>query len=597
MGLVANMRQSCNDAYIRRCAAEETSKKLVSFLAKAPRYVRPDTSVADHYNYGAGSDGVFISVSLKSREITSVAMLSNASSNKNVFYLSGVVYAIDCFAREVQDFSLQDGVGMCACLTLFNSAELLVQPLLSGELRKYWARRNEYVAGVCGLIVTLVCDRIGGTSRAKHTRRCQPFKGGTVIPGYHDIDSRGMKSDRLIKMIEVATRLCEKSQVATGDEDGDLAKRYDEAVVTIQKCLRSTNKKEINLSTQHFVHVLAMCGFLKPVGIIRFATISTTNSNSNKLHEYLRNGSKERVKVHQTQAEKDLSNIFEMDVTSAIVENILCESSRANPGTDCLYPGQFFLELNHNAVTGKYYQTYSTPEWNGSRFCTKHAREYTGVPVSDWNGRHHLPLGTLVLRKGTGEGQGHDVQIRLTRNDIGPHIMLEIKELMCSPRRKTESGTAYNNRIRKGIAKFPAVKKVVNACKEDEVLQAQTWAAPQWEVKARRWNRVEDPRLKSALARHGTATTSSATDELDDLMTGPLLPLDTDTQPAAYTVEPFASLPLASDTQPAAVGTASAVVTPEKTGCANALPGRRRSRWSVGALPVPPPKKVMLSGC
>ena len=620
MGLVANMRQSCNDAYIRRCAAEETSKKLVSFLAKAPRYVRPDISVVNHYNYGAGSDGVFISVSLKSREITSVAMLSNASANKNVFYLSGVVYAIDCFAREVQGFSLEDGVGICACLTLFNSAELLVQPLLSGELRRHWARRHEYVAGVCGLIVSLVCERIGGTCRAKHTRRCQPFKGGMVIPGYHDNDSRGMDSKRHTKMIEVATKMCENSQVAA-TWDGDLAKRYDEAVSTIQKCLRTTNKKEINLSTQHFVHVLAMCGFLKPVGIIRFATISTSNSNSNKLHEYLRNGSRERVRVHQIQAEKDLSNILEMDVTSSIVENILCESSRANPGTDCLYPGQFFLELNHNVITGRYYQTCLTPEWNGSCFSTTHACEYEGVPVSDWNGRHNLVGGVLVLRKGTGEGQGSDVQIRLTRNNIGPYTMLKIKELMCSPHLRTESGTEYNNRIRKAIAMLPIVSQIVNACTEDGVPPGKKWRATPWEEKVHRWNSVEDPRLKSALARHATPrATPPAADELNDLMTGPLLPLDTDTQPAAYTVAPFASLPLGSlplagDKQPAqytdtlpavaaalkkakpsSVAAVTAVVTPTKTEPAKqtAQLGRRQtpSRWSTEASPLSKRKRL-----
>ena len=75
----------------------EGSYHVVSFLDRSARYRRLGTTVGEFYDYGAGSDGVFLSVGKETRTISSVAMLSQAAMDKNLFFLSGVVFAIDSF--------------------------------------------------------------------------------------------------------------------------------------------------------------------------------------------------------------------------------------------------------------------------------------------------------------------------------------------------------------------------------------------------------------------------------------------------------------------------------------------------------------------
>jgi hypothetical protein len=108
---------------------------FLSYFDHLPRFRCLGNNVSDFYTKGAGDDGLFVSVSKVTKRITNVALLCHATMDKNTYCVSSIVWAIRSFLEQVgTDFTLQDGVTLCASMIIFNNFEMVVHALISGEL-------------------------------------------------------------------------------------------------------------------------------------------------------------------------------------------------------------------------------------------------------------------------------------------------------------------------------------------------------------------------------------------------------------------------------------------------------------------------------
>ena len=474
MGFVCNQRRCCKEALVRRSVGADVSRAVVDFLNKADRYRGPEITVGDHYNYGAGCKGIFLSCDKTTRTITSVAMLSQAAMDKNRFFYSAIVSAIASFSKDVDDFTLQDGVGICACLTLLCNTEILVNALLSGDLAARWPERKLHVGGVCGLIIAIGTERNGAMNNGSHTRRCQPFRCADVL-------DFGKINDVVTK----ATDLCRSSKTKSY-QGQDIGKLYDATATQLQRIF-SPNTNGLNLCIQAFVHVMVMCKFLEPMELCHYARISATNSNSKKMADLDRS----KNQVHQEQLRLYLSQLLGRGVTHAELENIVCECYRSSVCVDCVFPGQSFYELTQR--NGRSSLLELVPRWEDvlQRFDAGSVGVFQGVKVDDWNTDCDLVSGKIPVKLNTG---GTQEQFLLTRENVGPVILRQIKELMCRPLEPGDTASSYQKRICAVIEGFPEVTAVINKTQPRQ-RDADNWLQLdcQWERDEVTWAKAKVP--------------------------------------------------------------------------------------------------------
>ena len=153
MTLLGTMRRSVGNSQVRRCAGAQAGGEIGKFLLDIDRSRRPGTTIQDYINYGAGDKGVFVAVDKLrcdpegSPLVVSVAVLSKPAMDKITFYMSSVIYAIDCISRQVECFTLEDGVCICATLLFLCNIEPLVAILTSGALTRMTVQMNVTVTG------------------------------------------------------------------------------------------------------------------------------------------------------------------------------------------------------------------------------------------------------------------------------------------------------------------------------------------------------------------------------------------------------------------------------------------------------------------
>jgi hypothetical protein len=77
------------------------------------------------------------SFSFNVTKLDSVALLSKQATEKNLFYISNFAWPVGTFQRSVNpDFTLEDGLTICAAMTCVCNANLIVYALVSGALRR-----------------------------------------------------------------------------------------------------------------------------------------------------------------------------------------------------------------------------------------------------------------------------------------------------------------------------------------------------------------------------------------------------------------------------------------------------------------------------
>ena len=508
MSFICNQRRCCKEAFQRRKVGAGSGQYVVEFLKRSERYRRPSVDVGDYFEYGAGSQGVFLSCT-KDGTIRGAAMLALAAMDKLKYFLSGMTFAIAAFSQGVSDFTLQDGVGIAACVTLMCNTEMMVNALLSGELAQRWHERKHHVGGVCGLLLSIAVERNGGLNKGAYTRRCQPFCCVDVLD-----------CTKLIALLTTAVPYCRKSH--SGSDSTDISKLYDTVCLLFQRQV-NPSAKDINLSIQTFVHLLAMCGFLRPLELCMHARVSATNSNAKrspntkKVSFSIR---RDKLTMHQQQLQLYLGQVLQSEISMATVENIICECTRVQKTCDIVYPGQVFLELE-KGEDGRLRLLQKVPSWNNTkgRFDAGCLGVFEGVKVDDWNAEYPLVAGEIPLKL---DAEGSQRQILLNKSNVGALALRQIKEIFCQPIEADETPFTYQRRINEMIAAVPGVQDVLNGKKR---AQQDTEGLFDWEEKALAWSREPDLRLEAASLVVDETEASSLLSE------DPLVQFDDPTQP------------------------------------------------------------------
>jgi uncharacterized protein YfcZ (UPF0381/DUF406 family) len=157
--------------------------------------------VEDFFRHGAGTKGIFLSRCKATGKMDSVALLSKPATDKNLFYISTFAWAVETFQCSVDpDFTLKDGVTICAAMTCVCNAELIVYALVSGALHRRWASRHSSCLGPLGLLFFEVGrQRNGGVHNVGSgcTRRTQPW-----------INTRMLDSEKYRRLLDCTVELC-----------------------------------------------------------------------------------------------------------------------------------------------------------------------------------------------------------------------------------------------------------------------------------------------------------------------------------------------------------------------------------------------------
>ena len=176
--LIANQKKSLEEAIARKMVSKQLSERLVSYLMGIDFFRHPNTSVEDFCNYGAGSEGIFVSKDRESGAFTNVGLSSKPAMNKSLFFVSGYSSAVLSFQEQMLpsgDFTLHDAVSLCAATVFCVSYETMIHSMISGSLAEVWPNRHGYNGGVVGAMIDLANKRNGGAHRGGgKTRRCQP---------------------------------------------------------------------------------------------------------------------------------------------------------------------------------------------------------------------------------------------------------------------------------------------------------------------------------------------------------------------------------------------------------------------------------------
>ena len=200
----------------------------------------PCTTVEEFYNYGWGDVGVFLSVSIATGRVTGCALLNKAHVDKNKYFLSAVVFAMEVFREQVEDdFTLEDGISILCTVTLFCSLEVLVHVLLNGSLAEVWHRRTVVPGGAVGLIIGLVNARLGGINNSGgFTQRTQCFTNRPELD-----------TSRTNSLIQHALSECRRSQEKPLEASSDVYTRMCERLHFAVTGVK--NRSKMPLGIQH----------------------------------------------------------------------------------------------------------------------------------------------------------------------------------------------------------------------------------------------------------------------------------------------------------------------------------------------------------
>jgi hypothetical protein len=453
------------------------------------------TSCSDFYQFGAGHKGIFISYRQDTGLFEGLALLSRAGMNKNTFFLSAFVWAVEVFEAQVApDFGLQDGICIVAAVTLTPNLEMIINALISGKLAKVWGRRNGHVAGALGLVLAIARDRNGGTNYGKgYARRCQPW-----------VNTETVDMQRYIDLIGLAVKACNRSK--TKPLPGT-PESYKHIVGEMNSAVKGGDTM---LSIQHFVHLLCMLRYLLcDSALTQFAIVSTSNSNKERLVSLFGVASQDdgQMVIFQKQGQLFFSTVFEEMFSQATYENSVCELSRdaktketgkgkkvpsGFPAMDLVFPGQGFLQTI-GQPGGKTVYQWAQPRWDKS--CGRFHASPTPGFVVPWEGKARQKedlsmLAGKLLVKNPG-GAGSCKQICLERERIPPPVFETVKKLMSSSPRKMESYPDYHERVCGEVQDL--LRPILNKARNKELVG--------WDSSnpLERWNQERHPKVVAAL--------------------------------------------------------------------------------------------------
>ena len=507
---MCNHKKCVGDAIARRKLSQGITHQLVEYFAAVPRFRRPSVSVEDFYRYGVGNKGVFLSRSRATGEYDSVALLSEPTTNKNLFYMSSFAWAIDVFRDSVApDFSLQDGITLCASITCIPNAEVIVSSLVSGELRRRWHSRHGATVGPIGLLFEIARRRNGGVSNVGSgcTRRTQPWIGRTA------------QAERYKKLVEYTMDLCTRSRRSKAEAECT-QDQYEDVLVGLHSAIGSRPDKPL-LCLQHFLHLIHKLGYLLLPGMHRLAALNPDNSNFVYIQELLGGPSKSERKKKlmqmQIQSEAYFSTIFQTDFASGMGENGTCEAIRhfkqeeSNrvkleggkyrkapvPATDMFFPCQSFYEHRKCRITNHFSLIQVGLKWN------EEINDFQSTPLKNYGklGPHSTvtsldlqPPLTAKENLDCGGGEGKYQVFFVPRQDIDGALFLKIKKLMVS----SEVGSAGQlHRIANAVGTL--LEPILQTTRSPSRRPAKL---SEWEVRAEAWNRYMEPALQQALLYH-----------------------------------------------------------------------------------------------
>ncbi len=453
-GIIANQKKSVVDCLRRRIQSRRVCHDSLLYYGTIPKFRRPTTSIPDWCEHGVGDRGLF--VSYRGETLTSIVLLSRAAMDKDTFYMSSFPWAMRVFRETVgSDFTLVDGVAICASMLLFCNQEPIVHSLTSGALKSVWHVRGNEPCGALGLLVRLAVERNGGINFGKgNTRRCQPFA-----------TSKTLNCDKWNRFIAHVCRDCRRSMQK---KIKCTLESYRSKVTEYQMML--SNTRVISLCMQHFTVALAKGGFLVCDGCLsQFAVISPSNSNSAHLKKLYGKDSltPEKLMQQQTQTSRYMSAVLESPVFVSTGENTECEKTRdrklhvmaertdakglpkkelssTSAACDLFYPGQLLQSVQPD---GRKYQMWRP------MFDTKENR-FTAHPLGVMNpaepcmnlppGNFDLQDGTLVLTAEPKDTDAcYETQYFLERHQVHPQHFFQVKKAFLTPPPPGQSHADY----------------------------------------------------------------------------------------------------------------------------------------------------------
>lgn len=538
MSVIANMKKSVLDCLGRRDACRDGVRSNLEFVNSCKAYRRPNTSIEQFIQHGAGDCGVFVAYNKKTKRLSSAALLSEPAANRETYWMSPLLSALINFRGLVSDFSVQDAAGIVILLKVLNNLEVVIQLLSSGELLEGWNERWNQVGGLPGWLLTKVNERTGGVNISSgNIRRYQAHSNKmteTGIPGRY-------LTDLVEAVVSLSIRSYQKDW--EGATDQQIMNMYDDCCMALARIGPNGRKEKaakdsaFGITNQSCVKMLFLTGIVKPLGAVQFARIPSSNNNQKKrknkpLEDFISASSdnifvaaqkyQDGICTFLKQAYKDAG--YANVINHAVLENETCENDRSAGfgARDLVFPNQYFAHY------------VPATDGNGDRLelyfgrFDEQARDFGATYHSNFEGlnftTHGLveiqsPPGVVPMKlrcditQESGAELAREAQMVLTEETIGPVAMEEIKIYMVQPVRCPAQYQGLLDRIagirevRDLLHKRKVFARVPSRQLEDKRMQSKRWNSRPDEVAAAVLPRL--PRPVTAVAVAVTPVTPS----------------------------------------------------------------------------------------
>ncbi len=348
--VIAYMRKSCHDTYVRREACKEFVNKTKEYLQSIHISQMPVWSVAEHTHYYSDLGEKGLGMVLKTEpcgktKVVYAALMNRPNVNKGMSYLSPLASEIVRLYNKHRHFGFHDLIGMCLPLAhlcgVFPYLTVLHQ--LSAESKI----PLDPEIGILGPIMLRLVNCFEKYSGG-------PFPRHQVCWQWPYADKKRLAAD-----IELVKNECLSSTeippLDTSYEQycNDCFDHYTKLFIKKVLCAG-------NFTASHLLYTLVYVGALRPVGMLHCSRFALTASlfkekpiagqgRKSRLLQYINGASENTTKTQRGERVLDSAllhlKIAHPCMNKSFLEQINCESRRTNVACDMFGPGGQHLFL------------------------------------------------------------------------------------------------------------------------------------------------------------------------------------------------------------------------------------------------------------
>jgi hypothetical protein len=188
------------------------------------------------------------------------------------------------------------------------------------------------------------------------------------------------------------------------------------------------------------------------------------------------------------------------EVNDSVVENIHCEVTRNFPAMDLIFPGQRFFKLQRSG-NREIHMAYK-PRWSEKedKFVIDCLGPFSGIRSRRGPANSVAPKSGMIRIRLAGDGAGCERlaasdQILLTRDNVGPSTLREIKKIFCWNQEPGESYSGFTSRVCAAIQSLRPVSNLLLGFAAPAISKR----LEPWEMSTKIFNESKEPALVRVL--------------------------------------------------------------------------------------------------